>query len=748
MAKKVFYLVLVFFAFSLLSSCSGDESDSTVYVFDGTDPKTDEFSDFLMVRNFDNDNRFIVRDRLDIAVSENHTVEMLEQPFSHRSKRWQVFPFTSYGKSTVNISVQANDSKMDSSTVLWIYGPRLDDGSWKEIRVVESSYGKANLKIETSGFGQYAIVVGPQGRSKFLPRYPANRALFEYGDENNPDEYEGDAWIVTESEEDVYIQFEDGTRYKIKDPIYGRTEEFSPDETIYASIPGKDNSDMLFYPLAWQRSTWLVAKEGDNTWQLGYLHQPYEGCLELWNEGGSQEYLMLDAIGAEGNYDTEDPYLLRLVPRKWEGRELELVEDPNCDTAEHENCWMVQDLDEVEVDDYDIFEFRSLFIDFDEPSTYNIKVKCEGDCAPQTTGPTKYPIYFAHGFNSEKETWAPLLEYLREQNPEFANWTWAADVPGFEPVANRAEQLRRNLETYLANLSDKGVGPAAGESYIRLNIFGHSMGGLDSRYLTGHEKYNSADCHQNNACTDAEGNPESCCSTDANGNPVPWKNRIASITSLSTPHEGSSFADWGVDTLEKGLVDKAFRLVVKKFMGLDTKEQQNEVKECLYNLSKAFAADVMAPTFPPHANRNYYWDCAIGKKNCRSDAIPTNSDLPIADYGQKDGFLLPPPDDVTTLFAWSSNACISGTCGSVVDPALMLPFRIVKKREGKNDGVVAIDAAKFGIYMGNRANDHFHWSRFKFSGVSKLTMKLFGVKQEPLGLFYVHWIDKLSRSGY
>jgi triacylglycerol lipase len=84
-----------------------------------------------------------------------------------------------------------------------------------------------------------------------------------------------------------------------------------------------------------------------------------------------------------------------------------------------------------------------------------------------------------------------------------------SNVPWAAPVEDRADNLNKNIVDLLADTGAQKV-----------NIIAHSMGGLDTRHMLYKDKEKGR-IHE----------------------------RIASITTISTPHEGSPFANWGVKNL-------------------------------------------------------------------------------------------------------------------------------------------------------------------------------------------------------
>ncbi|CAO1620624.1 unnamed protein product [Jaminaea pallidilutea] len=122
----------------------------------------------------------------------------------------------------------------------------------------------------------------------------------------------------------------------------------------------------------------------------------------------------------------------------------------------------------------------------------------------------KYPIILCHGLYGfdfrgpflglEIHYWATVLDILRKK---IGADVIVRGVPGTGSIASRAKALHEFL------CSDE-----AGVRGSKVNFVGHSMGGLDARYLISHLK------------------------------PKPEEYIPVSCTSLSTPHRGSPFMDW------------------------------------------------------------------------------------------------------------------------------------------------------------------------------------------------------------
>ncbi|KXG51871.1 uncharacterized protein PGRI_092640 [Penicillium griseofulvum] len=123
----------------------------------------------------------------------------------------------------------------------------------------------------------------------------------------------------------------------------------------------------------------------------------------------------------------------------------------------------------------------------------------------------KYPVVLAHGLLGFDEIrlagpylpgvqyWRGIKEALTARGIEVIT----ATVPPSGSIEARAEQLTRNIE--------------AGARGKDVNIIAHSMGGLDSRYMISHIR--------------------------------PEKFKVLSLTTIASPHRGSSVADYVLDQI-------------------------------------------------------------------------------------------------------------------------------------------------------------------------------------------------------
>jgi triacylglycerol lipase len=169
--------------------------------------------------------------------------------------------------------------------------------------------------------------------------------------------------------------------------------------------------------------------------------------------------------------------------------------------------------------------------------------------------------------------------------------SWAGDVD------RRAADLKKGVEKILADTGKENA-----------NIVAHSMGGLDTRHMLFNDR-NEGKIHE----------------------------RIASISTISAPHHGSPFADWGLEHLSEipPLLDQA-GIDVDAFQDLTTEstERFNGNPE-VTNFEIEYRKDIQIRTF-------------AGRQKSRA-----------------------------------------------VFRLLKLPFRLIQEKEGENDGLVSLRSARW-----------------------------------------------------
>jgi triacylglycerol lipase len=138
------------------------------------------------------------------------------------------------------------------------------------------------------------------------------------------------------------------------------------------------------------------------------------------------------------------------------------------------------------------------------------------------------PIVLHHGFCGYREIKVgPLrIAYFRGIDRALARRGYPVLVPCVDPlgsIARRARQLKSDLLRQLDALGHRGP----------IVIFGHSMGGLDARYMISS---------------------------------LGMEDRVAALVTITTPHRGTTYADWGVRHIGRRL--GAFGLF--EWLGIDT----------------------------------------------------------------------------------------------------------------------------------------------------------------------------------
>jgi triacylglycerol lipase len=138
-----------------------------------------------------------------------------------------------------------------------------------------------------------------------------------------------------------------------------------------------------------------------------------------------------------------------------------------------------------------------------------------------------FPIILAHGVCRFDILWNESLDVDNNDDPNIDRLNYFRGVrtmlkaKGYQvfhskvawaaSVDKRAVDLKENLSGILDETNAE-----------KLNIIAHSMGGLDTRHMMFNDR-NGGKIHE----------------------------RIASLTTISTPHAGSPFADWGLDNFSR-----------------------------------------------------------------------------------------------------------------------------------------------------------------------------------------------------
>lgn len=250
-----------------------------------------------------------------------------------------------------------------------------------------------------------------------------------------------------------------------------------------------------------------------------------------------------------------------------------------------------------------------------------------------------YPIVLAHGVCRFDILWNESLDADNNDDPSLdrlhyfrgirtmlmekgftvfhSKVGWAADVD------SRASDLKENL---LKILEQTGA--------EKVNIIAHSMGGLDARHMMFNDR-NAGGIHEH----------------------------VASLTTISTPHWGSPFADWGLRNLSliPGIL-KRIGLDVSAFEDLQT------------HTCKAFNENPEVIEFESECQATVTFQTYAGKQDF-----------------------------------WGIFNLLKG------------PARIIEEKEGANDGLVSVESAKWKeAYFKGVLNNTDHLNELGWWDISQL----------------------------
>ncbi|KAI8325461.1 alpha/beta-hydrolase, partial [Martensiomyces pterosporus] len=204
-----------------------------------------------------------------------------------------------------------------------------------------------------------------------------------------------------------------------------------------------------------------------------------------------------------------------------------------------------------------------------------------------------------------------------------------------------------------------------------INILGHSMGGLDARYLISH-------IH-------------------------PKSYSVASLTTVCTPHRGSPFMDWCRDYLSLG------------YPGIDPADVRlRDFAHFLTNLlsenASAGESSQLSRLERNSAIEDDYLQRSASLLRMVYRRIMATLDTPAyacltTDYCNR--FFNPATPDAPGVEYLSFGAHIDTNGITEKANPLIIPHDIIYKAEGPNDGFVSLTSAQWGHYLGTVCADHF-----------------------------------------
>jgi triacylglycerol esterase/lipase EstA (alpha/beta hydrolase family) len=258
-----------------------------------------------------------------------------------------------------------------------------------------------------------------------------------------------------------------------------------------------------------------------------------------------------------------------------------------------------------------------------EQSDLTVQRECLEGCDIEYS---RYPIVFLHGL-AGFDTLLSTLDYWVGVEELLTNQGYLAHIDGvsaFDDTYTRAVMWQSHIQT----LVDNGVGR-------RFNLIGHSQGGLDARYFAS-------------VLDDEE--------------------RIASITTIATPHYGSAVADLFSSAIDLSPADGA----VLDALVSGAAE--------LFGTSGASLSNQLAQMSPDN----------------------------MRDFNQST-----PDVQGVQYFSWAGKSCryLQWSCqsamdGETVSSYFLLTHSYIEAIEGDNDGLVSVTSAQWGEYLGVLPADH------------------------------------------
>jgi triacylglycerol lipase len=192
---------------------------------------------------------------------------------------------------------------------------------------------------------------------------------------------------------------------------------------------------------------------------------------------------------------------------------------------------------------------------------------------------------------------------------------YATSVDPFQRIEVRAGQLATQISQILAS-----------SRAPRVHLIAHSQGGMDARYLISQ---------------------------------LGFGNRVASLTTISTPHRGSRVADVALGLIPGPAVDAvAFLLDLLAGGGQDLEGQA-------YQLTERYAANEFDPNNPNDPRVSYYSVAGVTR--------------------------------AATVHVLTQDLC---------DPLLLAGYGVLAPT-GANDGLVTVASARHGTFLGTVPADHF-----------------------------------------
>ncbi|KAI9505737.1 Alpha/Beta hydrolase protein, partial [Coemansia spiralis] len=249
--------------------------------------------------------------------------------------------------------------------------------------------------------------------------------------------------------------------------------------------------------------------------------------------------------------------------------------------------------------------------------------------------------------------------YIAPRNPVvLCHGLYGFDVRGPEKLPILQVHYWRGIREALEKIGAK-----------KINILGHSMGGLDARYLITH---------------------------------IRSKNySVESLTTVCTPHRGSPFMDWCRDYLSIGYRVDPDQLI-RDFATLWKRPMDASPMDAN---STSDAADILgSETEQDYLDRSVLLLRMVYRRLMAMLDTPAYACL-TTDYCKR--FFNPSTPNVPGVEYLSIGAYLDTSDVSDKINPLIIPHDIIHKAEGPNDGFVSLTSAQWGHYLGSVCADHF-----------------------------------------
>ena len=250
-----------------------------------------------------------------------------------------------------------------------------------------------------------------------------------------------------------------------------------------------------------------------------------------------------------------------------------------------------------------------------DAGSYDFTLSCTDGCGAEAT---RFPVVLVHGWTG----WGNIgsYEYFYDVPETLTAHGYLVHVPVLDPynsVEIRSAQLAGLLGGYLTASRAR-----------QLDLIAHSQGGLDARRAIS---------------------------------TLGWGDRVASLVTIATPHQGTPVCDVALGFMPGGGIDVlAFLLNSLGAVG----GNESNARASFYSLTEQYV---------------------------RGEFNPTNPDDPRVHY-----------------VSWTGRTCqIWDDCGNVCDVELAVSYEIVKAKAGANDGLIPVSSAPWGTFRGTVTADHF-----------------------------------------